>query len=245
MVIDYFDAEKEILLERPAPAAPDQGLASRIKELAARGNSCISGQARLKELNYAVIDLETTGLSPNGADEIISIGAVLIRDGRICPEPIFHRLVNPHREIPEEVAHLTGIFNNMVNNAEDIFNVLPEFLEFINSHVLIGHWVHFDVTFLNNKLKLCQSKIANTILDTCFISRAVLPGWNNHSLDYLISHYGLASEGRHTALGDALITARLFLTFLDTLADRGVTNWNELGYCLKMGLSRSDQYCYL
>lgn len=245
MVIDYYDPEKEILMERPAPAGPDREVVEKIKELAARGCTKLQGRTGLKDLDYVVIDLETTGLSPNGDDEIISIGAVLIRQGRVCPEPVFHRLVNPHRSIPEQVVSMTGITDKMVRTAGDIFNVLPDFLKFINSYVLIGHWVHFDLCFLNNKLKQCQSRVNNAVLDTCFIARALLPGWHNHSLDYLISHYGLGSEGRHTALGDALITARLFLKFLDTMADRGVTNWSELGYFLKLGMSGPERHCNL
>ncbi|MCL6635561.1 MAG: 3'-5' exonuclease [Peptococcaceae bacterium] len=244
MVIDYFDIEAE-LLERPAPALPDKRLADRIKELARRGWAKIPGQAALKELNYAVIDLETTGLSPRGSDEIISIGAVLIQNGRIRPEPLFHRLVNPRRDIPEQVASLTGITSDMVRNAADIFDVLPDFLRFIDSRVVVGHWVHFDLCFLNKKLELCRARINNVSVDTCNIARAVLPGWNDYTLDYLLAHYRLGHDGRHTALGDAVLTARLFLTLLDALAaSRGVTRWNELVYTLKLGLCREISIVY-
>jgi len=220
---------------RPALALPDKKQSDRIKELAGRGRTKITGRASLSGIDFAVIDLETTGFYPSGGDEIISVGAVLIRRGRIHRKLSFDRLVNPYRDIPETVVRLTGICPNQIREAGSIYQVLPEFLSFIGGHVLIGHRVQFDLGFLNCKLKSCRAKIYNQSLDTADLAKALFPLLPDYSLDGLLARFGIGNKGRHTALGDALLTARLFLTLLDLGFEKNAARWGDLDYCLKLG----------
>lgn len=181
-----------------------------------------------------MIDLETTGFYPSGGDEIISIGAVLIRGGRIYRRLSFNRLVNPYRNIPEEVIRLTGISPNQVSKACSIYKVMPDFLSFIDGNVLIGHMINFDLSFLNRKLKLCRTKIYNKSLDTANLAKALLPTLSDYSLDGLLTRFNIGNEGRHTALGDALLTAQLFLALLELGFEKNTARWCDLDNCLKL-----------
>ena len=181
-----------------------------------------------------MIDLETTGFNPPGGDEIISVGAVLIRGGKIHRRLSFDRLINPYRNIPENMIRLTGICPNQISKTDSIYKVMPDFLSFIGGHVLIGHTVQFDLSFLNRKLKSCRTKIHNKSLDTADLAQALLPTLSNYSLDRVSARFNIGNEGRHTALGDALLTARLFLTLLDLDFEKNTARWCDLDLCLKL-----------
>ena len=94
---------------------------------------------------YIVFDIETTGLSPE-TEEITEIGAVKLMDGKFVDT--FSKLVNPNREIPEKITHLTGITNEMVADAPKIDEILPKFLEFCGNNTVIAHNAKFDVSFI-------------------------------------------------------------------------------------------------
>ena len=100
--------------------------------------------------NYVVFDIETTGLDPE-FDEIIEIGAVKIKDG--IKIDTFNSLIKPEYEIDEFITELTGITNEMVENAPSIDEVLPKFMDFIKDYIIIGHNVNFDINFFYDNLK--------------------------------------------------------------------------------------------
>jgi DNA polymerase-3 subunit epsilon len=177
---------------------------------------------------FVVFDTETTGFAHRGGDEIISVGAVKVERGQIQTVKSFHRLVNPFRSIPPEVVTLTGITQDMVEGQDDVFSVLSEFLEYTGDSILIGHYVTFDLDFVNEKLRLCNSKLHSSYLDTCVISKAVYPHRSSHSLDSLLKVHGIDAAGRHTALGDALLTARLFEDLIGQCRRRGVYTLGDL-----------------
>ncbi|MFZ5632512.1 MAG: PolC-type DNA polymerase III [Bacillota bacterium] len=180
----------------------------------------------LRELRLVVIDTETTGLKPQAGDEIISIGACRIEGDRVLPE-VFHRLVNPNRPIPRLITELTGISEEMVAGAEDFCTVVADFLDYLKDSVIIGHCIEFDINFLNYKLKPYNVRINNFHVDTGILSRALNPHWRIHTLDSILANLGIDPEGRHTANGDALLTAGVFLKFLNQLEDLKVkTLWD-------------------
>ncbi|AGL02308.1 3'-5' exonuclease [Desulfoscipio gibsoniae] len=219
---------------QPALEVPDKKQSKRIRELAGRGKTKVPGRAGLSGINFAAIDLETTGFYPSRGDEIIFVGAVLIQGGKIQSKQSFHRLVNPCRNIPETIVRLTGISQSQVSEANSIYEVLPDFLSFVGENVLIGHTVQFDLGFLNCKLKPCRTKIYNKSLDIADLARAILPSLPDYSLDGLLAHFGIEKEGRHTALGDALLTAKIFLTLLDLGFEKNIACWGDLDHCLKI-----------
>jgi len=180
----------------------------------------------LRDIRLVVLDTETTGLKPQAGDEIISIGACVIRNNEILPG-MFHRLVNPNRPIPLFITDLTGISDDMVAGAGDFCTVVSDFLDFLQDGVIIGHSIEFDINFLNYKLKPYNVRINNYHVDTGMLSRALNPQWKIHTLDSILANLGIDPEGRHTALGDALLTASVFMKFFEMLEDlRVITLWD-------------------
>lgn len=218
-----------------APAATPQAptLVDEIRVLTEKGKNAVPLGTPLKETRFVVIDTETTGFHPYQGDEVISLGAVVVQGGRIREEATFHRLVNPGRDIPPVVTDLTGITNSMVAQAPDFSTVLRDFLFFAHNSVLVGHALDFDLAFCNLKLKkLCHQRIRHLTLDTYRMSFLVDPFARNRSLDGLLASHGIPATGRHTALGDAMLTARLLLVFLDILAGRHITTLHHLRLAL-------------
>lgn len=149
---------------------------------------------------YIVFDLETTGLNYK-QDEIIEFAAIKYTNQESVE---FNELVKPAAPIPENITKLTGITNEMVQDAAAIDAVLPKFLEFIGSHKLIGHNIKsFDVLFLNSACRtLGLPGIKNDLIDTLPLSRKKLPGLANYQMATICKHYGIDASGAHRALED-------------------------------------------
>ncbi len=187
----------------------------------------------LKASRYVIFDTETTGFYPYHGDEIISIGAVVVEDGIICEDQFFHELVNPYRSIPPSVAELTGIQDHMVADKRDVCSVLNDFLGFVGDGILVAHNADFDMAFLNIKLNwYAKTEIQNPVVDTYRLSRVLCPDMHSHDLDTLIKKHAVTAKGRHTALGDSLMTAEIFLNFLCELEEKQIDTLKQLYYYL-------------
>ena len=182
----------------------------------------------LAGLRYVVFDTETTGLRPSEGDEIISIAAVRCRGGEIDEAGAFSRLVNPGRPIPRASIRFHGITDEMCAGEPPIGDVLPGFRAFVGDAVLVGHNADFDMTFLRLKEAETGVEFANVVLDTLLISLFLDPASENHSLDSIAERLGIAVEGRHTALGDAIVTARVFRKLLIRLEARGIATLGQV-----------------
>ncbi len=176
----------------------------------------------LADLKYTVFDTETTGLDPRGGDEIISIGAVRIVNSRVLQEEQFDQLVDPKRQVPWESVKIHGIQPGMLEGQPDIKGVLPDFHRFSEDTVLVGHNVAFDMTMLEMKQAQTGIKFENAILDTMLLSAVIHPSHKNHSLEGIALRLGVEITGRHTALGDAVATAKLFLKMIPLLENLGI-----------------------
>ena len=154
--------------------------------------------------NYVVFDIETTGLDPE-FDEIIEIGAVKIKDG--IKIDTFNSLIKPEYEIDEFITELTGITNEMVENAPSIDEVLPKFMDFIRDYIIIGHNVNFDINFIYDNLEeLNIPPITNDFVDTLRISRRLIPELKHHKLSDLANYFNIDTNGSHRSLKDVEIT---------------------------------------
>jgi DNA polymerase III subunit epsilon len=191
----------------------------------------------LTQLIYTVFDTETTGLNPDGGDEIISIAAVRIVNNKIIYHGKFDELINPKRDIPPESYRIHGISYDMVSDKDDIQKVLPTFKDFVGKTVLLGHNVAFDMKMFKVKEKITGITLNNPVLDTLLLSAALHPVHTHHDMENIAQRLGVDIIGRHTALGDAIITAKIFLKLLPILNTNGVLT-------LKDAINASQQTYY-
>ncbi len=177
----------------------------------------------LRAATYIVFDTETTGLDTTGRDAIVSIAGVRIVNGRVLMGETFERLVNPGRPIPKDSTRVHGIVDSMVAEKPPIEVVLPHFKVFVGNSVLIAHNAAFDMAFLKHHQAECGVTFdENPVLDTLLLSALLFDHYADHSLDAIAERLGIEIGGRHTALGDAMATAAIFVRFLDILPSRGV-----------------------
>lgn len=176
----------------------------------------------LEEAPYVVFDLETTGASARKGAGITEIGAVKISGGQ--PVDRFSTLVNPERPIDPFVVRLTGITDSMVAAAPTIEEVMPEFEEFVEGAVLVGHNVQFDFSFVTAAR---GAPLPNPVLDTLRLARTLVPGLKRYRLSSLAAHFGVRQVPNHRALSDAAATSEVLLKLLKLLRSAGVQSVGE------------------
>ncbi len=181
----------------------------------------------LKDLTYVVFDTETTGLDPSGGDEIISIAGVRVYEGKINNEETFDELVNPQRNIPLTSLKIHEIYPEMLDNKLTIDKVLPMFHEFADNTILVAHNAAFDMRFLQLKEEQTGIKFNNPVLDTLLLSAVCNPKQEIHNLEDIAEKCGVEIIGRHTALGDSLVTAEVFLKLIPILEAMGIKTLGE------------------
>jgi DNA polymerase-3 subunit epsilon len=182
---------------------------------------------RLSELSYTVFDTETTGLNPSQGDEIIQIGAARIFNNKLLRQECFEQLVDPKRSIPEATIPIHGIQPEMVHGQPTIDQVLPAFHAFAQDTVLVAHNAAFDMRFLQLKEQQTGAVFDHPVLDTLLLSAVVHPNQDSHRLEALAERFNVTIVGRHTAMGDAMVTAEVFLKLIPLLAEKGIHTLGE------------------
>jgi len=181
----------------------------------------------LEALTYAVVDVETTGGSPDRGHRITEIAVVEVRDGIISQD--FQTLVNPGRLIPRRISELTGITDEMVAGAPFFEEVAPQLFDRLDGRVFVAHNAPFDWRFLSYQLGDSLGAVPEgPRLCTLQMSRRLAPGLGRRNLDALASHFGIPVHGRHRAHGDALATARILLRLLDEARVQGARDLTSL-----------------
>jgi DNA polymerase-3 subunit epsilon len=182
----------------------------------------------LRSLAYTVLDTETTGLDPRGGDKVVSIGAVRVDRGRVREDDVLDRLVNPDRPIPSVATSVHGITDEMVAGRSHLPSVLADLARFADETVLVGHDIAFDLAFLRPAELDGGAMLPARVVDVLLLSAVLHPAdGEDHSLDALASRYGIPVLGRHTALGDALVTAEILVRMIDQLCDQGIDTYGE------------------
>ncbi|MFD6507925.1 3'-5' exonuclease [Bacillus sp. NPDC060175] len=158
-------------------------------------------------LDYVVIDFETTGFNPYN-DKIIQVAAVKYRNHELVDQ--FVSYVNPERSIPDRITSLTGITNYRVSDAPTIEEVLPLFLAFLHTNVIVAHNASFDMRFLKsnvNMLGLPEPK--NKVIDTVFLAKKYMEHAPNHKLETLKRMLGIRLSS-HNAFDDCITCAAVY-----------------------------------
>ncbi|MBA2272908.1 MAG: DEDD exonuclease domain-containing protein, partial [Actinobacteria bacterium] len=181
----------------------------------------------LSEVTFCVVDLETTGGSPQ-TSSISEIGAIKVRCGQVLGS--YATLVHPDEPVPAFVGLLTGISDELVADAPAIDAVLPSFLEFLRDAVVVAHNARFDVGFLNAALvRLSYPPLPNPVVDTAALARKVLGGEvRDHKLATLARHFRCAHHPNHRAFPDVLATVDVLHGIIERAAGFGVTTFEDL-----------------
>ena len=161
---------------------------------------------------YAIVDIETTGGSSR-IEKITEI-AIIQHDGeKITGE--YSTLVNPERNIPYYITSLTGITNEMVEDAPRFFEVARTIVEMTDGRTMVAHNARFDYSFIRQEFGMLGYNFRRPLLDTVSLSRKLLPGHRSYSLGNLCKDLGIEISGRHRASGDAMATVRLLELLLE------------------------------
>lgn len=187
----------------------------------------------LRGLEYAVVDVETTGGSMVQGHRITEICAVrLAGDGRRLGE--FATLINPLRPIPPAIMALTRITHEMVQDAPRFEEVALSLAAFLEGAVFVAHNAPFDWRFVSAELERAAVRVPHArVLCTVRLARHVVPEIPRRSLDALSYFFGIENEARHRAFGDARATARIFRRLLDRVDEREVVEWGQLETLLR------------
>ncbi|MFO7649119.1 MULTISPECIES: 3'-5' exonuclease [Halomonas] len=218
----------------PRPEFHDFGIAdlpAPDAELAARP---------LRSLEVVAFDTETTGLELRRGDTVISVGACRVVNARLLASDIFDVRVDPGRPIPPASTAIHGITDDDVAGAPPLPVVLPRFRDYVGDAVILAHNAAFDLLALQPPG--AGVALDMPVLDTLLISRALDASLDGHDLDSLADRYGLSFPPgtRHTALGDARVTAELWLALLPRLEARGIETLEQALALQTSALDKED-----
>jgi DNA polymerase-3 subunit epsilon len=186
-----------------------------------------AADTRLVDLPVLVLDTETTGLETETA-RIVSLGAVRMHGDRIYARTIIDWLINPGYPIPVEASAVHGLTDAMVADAPPLADVLPDLRAWVADTVVLGHRISFDLAVLDRECARADLDWRRPpSLDTHPLAAALLPDLRDFELETVAERLGIDPRGRHTALGDALVTAEIYRRLIPMLLDRGVTTFGQ------------------
>jgi len=182
----------------------------------------------LSDLDFCVIDLETTG-GNHQKDRIIEIGMVKVRNKKISDTKSF--LINPMMPIPDFIQKLTNISQSDVKDCQQIEELIDTILEFIGEDIIVAHNTSFDVPFLNSVLtRLKKAPLTNKVICTNVMTKHLIPEILNSNLNYMSRLFNIDHSKAHRAEDDAMATAKLLIIFLDIFIEKGIRKINQLYY---------------
>ena len=191
----------------------------------------------IQDAIFTVLDTETTGLSVNEGHKIVSVGAIKIKNYQLIENEILDELINPEREIPFASRNIHYISDDQVKDKPNIYQLEKKINNFLENTILVGHNVDFDIGFI--KKNAARTSLATTVkriasIDTILLAAGLYPSLESYELSFLCDHFRIKTfdQIRHSALGDAVITARLFLFLLDTAKNRN--NVHTLGELINL-----------
>ena len=193
----------------------------------------------ISKASFVILDTETTGLDLEKGDRLLSLGAVKIVEGRIHLGKAFYELIDPKRSIPTSSIFIHGITPGIASDKPHVSDILLKFLDYIGCDVVAAHHASFDMKFLNHAMRGCfgfpiQNRVIDTALVAAWIRRLehvelIDPESSRDTrFDVIAKHFGVTTEDRHTAFGDALSTALLFQRLIHILVKNSVITLRQL-----------------
>ena len=163
------------------------------------------------------LDIETTGLSFKDSHRIVEIACIETNE-LIPTKRVFHKIINPERNVPEEAFKIHGFSTNFLKDKPKFKEIADELIDFINGNDLIIHNASFDIPFINHELKLHKKDVINKnkIIDTLELARSKYPGMSN-SLDALCKRFNidLSRRVKHNAVLDCELVREVYIYLLD------------------------------
>jgi len=182
---------------------------------------------KISDCVFAVVDVETTGLSAGNGDRIVEIAIVAATKTTI--ELAFESLVNPERPVGEFTSELTQITDEMVKDAPTFAEIADDVMAALAGRVFVAHNVSFDWGFVRRELRRARDlTLEGPKLCTVDLTRRYVTGLKRRNLDTVADYFGLDFEERHRAAGDALVTARLLQRLLDIAQEKGANTVSDL-----------------
>lgn len=178
---------------------------------------------------FSIIDIETTG-GISKRDKITEIAIIVYEDGQIVDQ--FESLVNPERSIPYEITRMTGITNEMVENAPKFYEIAKDILQKTENCIFVAHNVFFDYNFIKEEFAQLGYTFSRKKLCTVQLSRRYFKGLKSYSLGSLIEHFKIPVENRHRAMEDTKATLHVFIRILK-LSDQNNLHLSDLSTLLK------------
>lgn len=181
----------------------------------------------------AVIDFETTGMSPSQGARATEVAIVLLEGGQVVDR--FQSLMKTGAWIPPFITELTGISNAMLQDAPSADAVMRDAARFVGKAPMVAHNASFDSKFWQAELQLADVPAPQPFACTVLLSRRVYPDAPSHKLGQLVSHLGLPQTGRaHRALADAEMTAALLVRLQHDLCQRYACPWPDHAQLMRL-----------
>ncbi len=181
----------------------------------------------LRDVRFAVVDVETTGMRARHGDRVTEIAVVHVDRERI--EVAFESLVNPGRPIPPRIISLTGIDDALVRTAPPFEEIADRVLAALAGRVFVAHNARFDWRFVEAEVERARDAILRPPrLCTVRLTRLLVPELERRNLDSVIHFFGIETDRRHRAAGDAVATAQVLHRLLQRAETAGIRTWQEL-----------------
>jgi DNA polymerase-3 subunit epsilon len=183
----------------------------------------------LNELEVVVFDLETTGFYPEKGDYVLSIGAVKMVGQQMEVDDTFYSLVKSDLPLNEEISTLTNIHEEQLRDAPPARDVLLQFFNYAQSHILVAHHSKHEKSFMQKMTwDLLKTRFEHRIIDTSFLIRLSDTYMKSLPLEEVCYECGIAIKDRHNALGDAIMTAQIWGSYLQRAQKNGYSNLREV-----------------
>jgi DNA polymerase-3 subunit epsilon len=196
-------------------------------------------------MNEIFLDTETTGLSAKDRHKIVELACIETSD-LLPTKRVFHKVINPQREVPNEAFKVHGFSTEFLKNKETFDKIADQFLEFIKDKKIIIHNASFDLGFLNYELKLIRKNEIqkDNIIDSLEVARNKFPGSSN-SLDALCRRFNidLSRREKHNALLDCELLREVYINLLDAKEPKLIFSNETLDINKKNRNSIKKDYC--